>query len=387
AVVGDPSDQHPLPAGGDDRENIGSAHIYKLEAGNWIYHKKLEASNGWGSEQGLAVGPGDNFGYSVDVDGNRIIVGALKQGVEINQPRGAAYIYEWQGGVNWSESFLQADDIVNYSEFGKKVAIYGDYALIGSPRHDNGNGTAYLFHKNGANWGAGTQISVDGVVSGGYFGSAVSLNDEFLAIGDYGLNNASGKVYLYDYKNAFQKTELLSSNIAIGDEYGIDCDLSEEHFIVGAEKTERNGNLPGREGTAYIYSMALAFGGNWTGAADTDWGNPDNWADFNVPNGATNVVIGAAAANQPFIDKMQANCKHLTIEAGATLSFGADGFLQANGDVNNAGQIAESAKSKDANPRIIVLGETLFNGAGRQDIPSGLYQDFTFQAQGDSYIT
>ncbi len=386
AVVGDPTDRHALPAGGDDRENIGSAHIYKLEAGNWNYHKKLTASNGWGAEGGGAVGTGDNFGYSVDVDGDKIIVGAPNKGIENNHPVGAAYIYEWQGGNNWNETFLQAMIKVDYSYFGKKVAINSDYGLVGAP-DQNTNGTAHLFAKNAGNWGVGFQVSASDATNGNRFGSNISLNEDLLVIGSYGFNSSSGKVYLYEYKNAYAETTLQSSNIAIGDEYGIACDISSDHLIIGAHKTERNANIPGKEGTAYMYSLAQAFGGDWTGAVSTDWGDPNNWADINVPNGATDVVINALAANQPLIDNMQANCKNLSVEAGATISISADAVLNVNGNLNNAGQIVNVAKSNRVDPSVIVLGETVFNGAGRQDVPSGIYQAFTFQAQEDSYLT
>lgn len=386
AVVGDPSEEHALPAGGDDRENIGCAHIYKLEAGTWNYHKKLTASNGWGAEGGGAVGTGDNFGYAVDVDSDKIIIGAPNQGIENNHPAGAAYVYEWQGGNNWNESILQATIPIDHSDFGKKVAIHGDYTLIGAP-HQNSNGTAHLFQKNAGNWGAGQLLSASDAANGNRFGSSVTLNDDKLAIGAFGFSNASGKVYLYDYKDAYQETVLQSVKTIIGDEYGIAADIADDYLIIGSHKTERDPNLAGKEGTAYIYSMAEAFGGDWTGAVSTDWGDPNNWADINVPNGATDVIIDALAPHQPLIDDMQAHCKNLTVEAGATISISADAVLNVNGNLNNAGQIINVAKSNRANPSIIVLGETLFNGAGRQDIPAGIYQAFTFQAQEKSYLS
>ena len=45
------------------------------------------------------------------------------------------------------------------------------------------------------------------------------------------------------------------------------------------------------------------------------------------------------------------------------------------------------AKSENSAQFITVHGVTLFNGVGRQDVPGGTYQDFTFDAGDDSFIT
>ena len=44
---------------------------------------------------------------------------------------------------------LVADDIIDNAEFGKSVAINGNYAVIGSPKHhENNEGRAYIYQRN-----------------------------------------------------------------------------------------------------------------------------------------------------------------------------------------------------------------------------------------------
>jgi len=73
----------------------------------------------------------------------------------------------------------------------------------------------------------------------------------------------------------------------------------------------------------------------WTGAVSSDWNNPNNWSPAFVPTASTNVVIGAAA-NLPAVSSAVA-CNDLTIQAGASLSLSAPGYLTANGTVRQQG--------------------------------------------------
>lgn len=383
AIVGDPSEQHTINGEEDDRKNIGCAHVYEKAGGIWGHHTKLTASDGWGPND-LANSVGDYFGYSVDVDGDTFVIGAIYYGVENDAASGAAYIYEWTGAA-WDESILQPMMPIVGSRFGSSVSILGNYMVAGAPAA-SAEGFVSVFQDTG-NWGGGNTHFSSDMQAGDRFGASVSLSTDYLAVGAYGFDNETGKVYLYDYANGMMETSVQASDIAMGDEFGYSCSISDDNLIIGSPKTERDGDQQ-YEGTAYFYSMAEAFGGEWTGAINTDWGNPGNWADMNVPNGATDVVITALPANQPFIDNMIANCKNLTIEAGAVLSYkvGA-GFLNVNGNLNNAGEIIPVAKSEKGSQFITVLGTTLFNGAGRQDIPGGYYEAFTFDAGDDSFLT
>lgn len=389
AVVGDPSEEHPLAGEGEDRDNIGCAHVYHFNGVEWNHNIKLTASNGWGSPEAGGIGAGDEFGYSVAVDGDVIAIGAPNQGIGAGSANGAVYIYEWDG-ANWTETFLQADVPVESSRFGSAVGVSGDYMVSGAPGVFNGAFEGYisLFHNDG-NWAVNTTQSATDSQAGNMFGASVSIIPNKLIVGAYGFNTKTGKVYTYDYTQGMFETRFEASDKNIGDEFGYSCGLAENTLIVGAQKTERNHLEPAQEGTAYFYPIAVAFGGLWTGAVNSDWGNPNNWQDNNVPNGFTDVLIDALAPNQPLIDNMVANCKNLTIMVGATVTISfADGVLNVNGDLNQLGQILFVAKSKDKTEyNLTVLGVTTFGGDGQQDIPGGNYQDFHYDCGANSIIT
>jgi hypothetical protein len=87
AVVGVPSDD-------DQGISSGSAFLYKREGENWFEIEKLLASDGGG---------GDNFGYSVCVKDDQIIVGSPFQSTGGSYD-GAAYVYtNFFTGINENE--------------------------------------------------------------------------------------------------------------------------------------------------------------------------------------------------------------------------------------------------------------------------------------------
>jgi hypothetical protein len=94
-----------------------------------------------------------------------------------------------------------------------------------------------------------------------------------------------------------------------------------------------------------IISSASLFAqqaGLWTGVSDDSWGNFQNWDDGIVPDNVDDVVIPAACANYPQIDKIlvvgsafvggdKYRCKSLTINVGGQIISGDS--LEVNGSM------------------------------------------------------
>jgi hypothetical protein len=150
--------------------DAGAAYVFVRAGGAWSQQAYLKASN---------TGAGDNFGSTVSVDGNTIVVGVQEEasnatGVNGNQndnslPKaGAAYVFIGTGGT-WNQAdYLKAsnnakDPSLNAGHwFGGAVAVSGDIITIGAVNEDsnatgvNGNqrdkssqgaGAAYVFVK------------------------------------------------------------------------------------------------------------------------------------------------------------------------------------------------------------------------------------------------
>ncbi len=115
---------HLLVGSNQDNNFTGAAYVFEKD-GNAIWNEiqKLTASNGEA---------GDRFGQDIDIDGNRIIVGAHFRDIGSPGDDGAAYIFEKEFDV-WTETaFIYDAFISNGEDFGFSVAISGDYALVGA---------------------------------------------------------------------------------------------------------------------------------------------------------------------------------------------------------------------------------------------------------------
>ena len=135
-VVGAPG----VDTGGTD---AGAAYIFHRDAGgpdNWGEVRKLTAS---------VPDAGDFFGTGVAIDADTVVIGAA-DGVDDGGP-GSVHVFQRDAGGtdNWGElTTLAASDAQDGDEFGISVAVIGDTVLVGAFWEDAGGsnaGAAYVF--------------------------------------------------------------------------------------------------------------------------------------------------------------------------------------------------------------------------------------------------
>ncbi|MEQ9302629.1 MAG: hypothetical protein RJQ14_01835, partial [Marinoscillum sp.] len=139
-------------------------------------------------------------GTAVDIDGDKIIVGA-----DENENRGAAYIFR-KGASGWDsaiETKLTGSDLQNGDYFGSSVAIEGDIAVVGAPFGGKQNlGAAYIY--NGKNsWSNSLETKLNSVESilpyTGRFGKYIDIDGQTLVIGTTAsLPGQFDFMYVYD---------------------------------------------------------------------------------------------------------------------------------------------------------------------------------------------
>ncbi len=154
--------------------NTGSVYVYNKGSDGWELQDNLIPSGSYA---------GDEFGNSVSISGVYILVGGSSSA--FNSP---AYIFKREGG-NWSEqSKLLPDDNVNYNRFAENVFIHGYYAFIGARNAvvgaDECNGAVYVFAMNGNNsWVQTKKIVASDGSNGDNFGVSVAATDKYLLVG------------------------------------------------------------------------------------------------------------------------------------------------------------------------------------------------------------
>lgn len=157
AVVGAPND-------GGLQPNAGSAHFFVRRGSSWEYASSI--SSGVASSQ---------FGASVAIDADRVIIGAPTEG-----GTGAAYIYRKRRNNQWElEDQLVAKVRTPDDFFGGSVAIDGKYAIVGAPGDDeleDGAGAVYFFERGpGGQWALVDKRSL-GTATVGALGTSVALS-------------------------------------------------------------------------------------------------------------------------------------------------------------------------------------------------------------------
>ena len=177
-------------APGDDTgaTDAGSAYIFDAVTGDLLWTLNNPTPEA-----------GDQFGYSVAVSGNTVVVGAPYDDTGVTDS-GAAYVFDAATGNLLSA--LVNPTPAESDNFGFSVAVCGSTVLVGAPYDDAGatdSGSAYIFH-------ASTGILLSTLVnptpaSGDGFGWSVALSETRAVVGapyEDGASRDRGAVYGFD---------------------------------------------------------------------------------------------------------------------------------------------------------------------------------------------
>lgn len=205
---------------------------------------------------------GDNFGISVDLDGDYLLIGAVGRDVTGSTDNdGGAYLFKRVSDTNVSQlAMLTASDASSYDSFGNAVSIHGDYLLIGAVNDDvpsADEGSAYLFKRNSdSNISQIAKVVADDAQNSDRFGHSVSIDYPYFVIGT---NNASGtdpngeSIYLFEIysdSNVSQVQRIQGSSSTTGDHFGSSVAINKNYIVAGSYY-----NTIGSEYT-YIYRKA-----------------------------------------------------------------------------------------------------------------------------------
>lgn len=162
------------------------AYVFTKNGNTWVQSQKLSriSVNNYDHE---------SFGFSVAIEGDTIVVGAPRESIEEGKiGTGTAYIFT-RNGDTWSQTQkLLASDKWIGDNFGENVAIHGNTIIVGAPFVDsnldsNGeiieHGAAYVFTKNNNIWSQTQKLLVTDKKTDAYLGVSIALNDNILVVG------------------------------------------------------------------------------------------------------------------------------------------------------------------------------------------------------------
>lgn len=153
--------------------SAGAAYVYKRSGTTWTQEAYLKANN---SEAG------DNFGFSVAVNSDTVLVGAVGEA----GTQGAAYVFT-RSGINWSQqAYLKASNASGGHYFGASVGLYGNTAAIGADGVSGSAGATYVFSRSGASWSQAAYLRAANTDGSDSMGSAVAIYGSTVAAGAAG---------------------------------------------------------------------------------------------------------------------------------------------------------------------------------------------------------
>ena len=270
----------------DSSPGAGAAYVFVRSGTTWSQQAYLKASNAEG---------GDNFGFSVAISGDTVVVGARQEGSNatgVNGSQtsndlpgsGAAYVFLRASGVWSQQAYLKPSNPDSGDNFGYSVAIDGDTVLIAA-RYEASDNTGI-----NAPRGTGTCMPANAACEPGTQANNAAVE--------------SGALYLFQRisGNWNQQAYIKASNTGTGDRLRVVA-LSGNTILAGA------------------------------------WGEDSNATGVNAPSG-TGVCAASDAACQP---GTQANNALLDSGAAYVLRLVATSLAPATNTVPGTGATAQAA--------------------------------------------
>ncbi|MEM9373634.1 MAG: GC-type dockerin domain-anchored protein [Planctomycetota bacterium] len=218
---------------------------------------------GWVVEQTLVAPDGrfdDQFGASVAIDSDAIVVGAPGRDFFTLEDMGGAYVFR-EDGAGWVFEDLLLGFSTQLAQGGFAVDVDMPLVVMGSPRDgspglsDTGRAWAFEFSESG--WSAPADLPAEQPEAGAWYGHAVAIDDRTAAVGApfvdgpiVGPSNEVGRVSVFRFEFAtWNLTQSIDGPMQSGDQFlGDSLDLRGDTLAVG---------LPGREtrrGAVQIYT-------------------------------------------------------------------------------------------------------------------------------------
>lgn len=255
AVIGVPGDQ----VGTNPRQ--GSVSVFHYDGSGWVFMQKITDASGAAEDQ---------FGTSVAISDNYIVVGASLDDLGSNFDQGSASIYRFNGS-NWELMQKITDGSgANLDRFGTSVSVYGNIVIVGAPNDNIGanedQGSVSVYQLTGTfGWVLMQKIHAvesrfgtgDTGAPNDLFGTSVSISSDYIIVGVPGdrinFNMNQGSIYIYHYNgSSWVLTQKISDLTGrAGDTFGSSVSMFGDYVVVGIPFAEVSGTFD--QGAVNVY--------------------------------------------------------------------------------------------------------------------------------------
>ncbi len=272
--------------GGPTTFGPGSVYVYVRSNGLWSLQQHILATDGSNLDQ---------FGYSVALSGDTLLVGAPSDSPGTPYGQGSAYVYTRTAGV-WSQQakFTETTPAVAHY-FGSQVALHGDTAMVGASAANAYRGAVEVFVRNDGTWSRQTRLVAADGEAGDQFGGAIAVHGDTAAIGafldDIDGQQWKGSTHVFARNNgvwALQQ-QLLLDDSGSTPQFGLGVAIDEDDLLVGARVETVSLTFQGaavhyrRDGATWVRQQKLVAG---DAQSDAAFGHA-------LALSGTNVMVGA----------------------------------------------------------------------------------------------
>lgn len=228
----------------DADEARGAVYVFKFD-NTWQQVARLTASD---------ASPGDQFGTSIAVDGDVVLIGAQGR----SESTGAVYVFAKNPDGTFSETgMLPVEDTNPGDGFGSVVAIEDNLAVVGSPAQTENMGAAYAFLHGSEGWSQISKLAPDFLTDRSRMGSAVMVHKGRV----YVSAPVQGMVLEYEWdpesSQLRMRGQLTPFDAQRGSQFGASLAASDGEIWVGDSRSGR--------GRGVVYRFMSGEEG-WTGA-------------------------------------------------------------------------------------------------------------------------
>lgn len=245
-IVGAPSDDNSRGV------DAGAVYLFQKSGSSWVQRSKNIASDG---------AAGDNFGWSVAIDGDYAVVGAPFDDNQHGGNAGGIYVLR-RIGTSWIQEAKKTGSSCNQGDnLGWSVAIKGNYFLAGAHYNDNQNGNnaggAFFYVRNGSSYSEAMKLIAADGARGDYFGMSVALTDYFATIGApyednvAGINAGACYIYYRSGDELLYVEKRTASDGAANDLFGFRTAMSGDYAVSSAPYDDNTVGMDA--GAAYIF--------------------------------------------------------------------------------------------------------------------------------------
>jgi hypothetical protein len=228
-------------------EDFGTAGLAYLYDADWNLLSTIQAPE-------LELNA--EFGRSVDLLGDMMVIGCPIYDAEGLRNAGEAYVFDSGGSLQFT---LRSPDPQMQARFGIEVAFGKDVILVGESRYDAEGvynaGAVHVYDTEGIYL---TTLTSPSAKIQGFFGAKLVANDEFILVGEAGEHDnppfVIGSVHVFDYDWNLVMT-LQAPEQAVRTGFGVCFAIRGGTVVIGEVWADVEG--VDRAGRAYIF--------------DTDW--------------------------------------------------------------------------------------------------------------------